>query len=116
MTRDIGEWLGELGLGKYVEIFAENEIGFSALPHLREDDLKQLGLPMGPRKILLAAIAELDSVKATQPEIVGCDAAAEIRAVTVCALCENRDLSPPLARLRVVGDGEVTCDDVVARA
>ena len=39
MARDIGEWLGELGLGKYVEAFAENEIGVGALPHLREDDL-----------------------------------------------------------------------------
>ncbi len=68
MARDIGEWLGELGLGKYVEIFAENEIGFGALPHLREDDLRELGLPMGPRKMLLAAIADLDSVEATQSD------------------------------------------------
>jgi hypothetical protein len=40
MARDIGEWLGELGLGKYVEVFVENEIGIGALPHLREDDLR----------------------------------------------------------------------------
>ncbi|MFQ5931961.1 MAG: adenylate/guanylate cyclase domain-containing protein [Nitrospiraceae bacterium] len=60
-------------LGKYVKVFAENEIGFGALPHLREDDLKELGLPMGPRKVLLAAIAELEAVEATQSDVAPTD-------------------------------------------
>ena len=55
MTRDIGEWLEGLGLEKYVEIFIENEIGFDALAHLSEDDLKQLGLRMGPRKSMIGS-------------------------------------------------------------
>lgn len=59
MARDIREWLENLGLGKYVEAFAENEIDFDVLPHLGEADLKELGLPLGPRKKLLATIAEL---------------------------------------------------------
>ncbi len=59
MTGDTQRWLDDLGLAKYGEVFAENEIDFGVLTHLDEDDLKDLGLPMGPRKKLLAAIAEL---------------------------------------------------------
>ncbi len=59
MADDIRCWLEGLGLGKYAEVFTENEITFHALPHLTDDDLKELGLPMGPRKIVAAAIASL---------------------------------------------------------
>ena len=59
MADDITSWLEELGLGKYASIFAENEITVDALPHLTESDLKELGLPMGPRKIIATAIADL---------------------------------------------------------
>jgi class 3 adenylate cyclase/tetratricopeptide (TPR) repeat protein len=59
MADKIASWLAELGLGKYVGLFAENEITFDALPHLTESDLRELGLPMGPRKILASGIAEL---------------------------------------------------------
>src|SRR5687767_6198022 len=58
---DIAEWLSSLGLSKYALIFAENEISPEALPHLTDADLKELGLPMGPRKLMLAAIANLDN-------------------------------------------------------
>ena len=60
MARDVGEWLEGLGLGKYADVFAENEVDLSALPHLDADDHKELRLPLGPRKTLLAAIASLD--------------------------------------------------------
>jgi class 3 adenylate cyclase/predicted ATPase len=56
---DIASWLTRLGLDKYVSVFTENEIDLNALRHLSEDDLKELGLPVGPRRKVLAAIAEL---------------------------------------------------------
>jgi len=56
---DIARWLSSLGLGRYTATFAENEITPEALSYLSDADLKELGLPMGPRKLLLAAIAEL---------------------------------------------------------
>lgn len=52
---DIGRWLEGLGLGKYAAAFAEAEIDLAALPHLTENDLKELGLPIGPRRKILAA-------------------------------------------------------------
>jgi class 3 adenylate cyclase len=101
MTRDIGEWLEGFGLEKYVEIFIENEIGFDALAHLSEDDLKQLGLRMGPRKLLLAAIAELEATKPAPPDISAPEASrpeAERRRLTVmfCDLMGSTELSQKL--------------------
>ena len=59
MASDIDQWVEELGLGKYARVFAENEIGLPALPHITEDDLKEMGVALGPRRQLLAAIGEL---------------------------------------------------------
>jgi class 3 adenylate cyclase len=56
---DIAGWLTSLGLGKYAASFAKNEITPDVLPHLTDADLKALGLPMGPRKLVLAAITQL---------------------------------------------------------
>ncbi len=42
MARDISKWLEDMGLGKYAEVFAENEIDLAALPHVTEDDLKEV--------------------------------------------------------------------------
>ena len=59
MARDIGEWLDGLGLGRYAEAFSDNEIDLQALPHITEEDLKEIGVALGARRKLLAAIAEL---------------------------------------------------------
>lgn len=59
MADDIAQWLEGLGLGQYGSAFAENDIDFFVLPHLSDDDLRQLGLSLGHRRRLQAAI-ELD--------------------------------------------------------
>ncbi|MDP9812700.1 class 3 adenylate cyclase/tetratricopeptide (TPR) repeat protein [Rhizobium tibeticum] len=56
---DIASWLSRLGLAKYTEAFTANEVDFDALRHLSDEDLKDLGLPVGPRRKILAAIATL---------------------------------------------------------
>jgi len=66
MTIEIDEWLEDLDLGKYIQVFAENEIDFAATLHLSDADLKELGLPMGPRRKVLAAITELSNQKTIQ--------------------------------------------------
>jgi hypothetical protein len=63
VAADIREWLEGLGLGKYTEAFAENEIDLDAARDLTENDLKELGIAMGPRKKLLRAIAGLCQTK-----------------------------------------------------
>ncbi|MGX1262159.1 AAA family ATPase [Sinorhizobium fredii] len=59
---DIAAWLARLGLDKYTEAFTANEVDFNALRHLSEEDLSALGLPLGPRRKVLAAIAALDTM------------------------------------------------------
>ncbi len=64
---DIASWLSRLGLDKYIEQFIANEIDRDALRHLSDNDLKELGLPIGPRRKILAAIAA--QVEETDREI-----------------------------------------------
>ncbi len=88
MAEDVAAWLQGLGLGKYAEVFADNEIGFAALPHLSEDDLKELGLPMGPRKVVLDALSRLSpsehaTLGTVPPARAAAPADAERRQLTV---------------------------------
>ena len=53
---DVGEWLRNLGLGKYEPEFIENAIDLDVLPELTEDDLEKLGMPLGDRKRFIRAI------------------------------------------------------------
>ena len=61
MSEAIAQFLQTIGLSKYMDVFAENEIDLEAAAYLSEDDLKELGLPMGPRRKLAAAIARLEN-------------------------------------------------------
>ena len=64
--QQIADWLQKLGLGQYAQRFAENEIDVSVLPHLTDQDLKDIGVPLGPRRKILAAItAETGTTNAT---------------------------------------------------
>jgi len=57
---EIAFWLQKLGLGQYVQGFAENDIDFRVLPDLTDQDLKDLGVAsLGHRRLLLRAITEL---------------------------------------------------------
>jgi class 3 adenylate cyclase len=68
---DIASWLSRLGLDKYIEIFIANEIDRDALQHLSDDDLKELGLPLGPRRKILAAIAPEADDTYRRPAVLG---------------------------------------------
>ena len=54
----IAEWLEKLGLGQYAKVFADNDIDVSVLPHLTDQDLKDLGISLGHRRKIFAAINE----------------------------------------------------------
>jgi class 3 adenylate cyclase len=56
---DVAAWLRGLGLERYEPVFRKNEIDWEVVPELTEGDLEKLGLPLGPRKKLLKAIAGL---------------------------------------------------------
>ena len=73
----IEDWLNGLGLGKYSKVFAENDVDLRALPHLNGADLHELGVSLGHRKVMLAAIADLrhteiaETEAETKPERLG---------------------------------------------
>lgn len=56
---DLACWLHSLGLGMHAPNFAKNDITFAALSCLSDADLKELGLSLGHRRILMAAVNEL---------------------------------------------------------
>ncbi len=62
--QEIADWLTRLGLPEYAGAFAENGIDVSVLPHLTDQDLKDIGVLLGHRRKILAAITE---IKGTAP-------------------------------------------------
>jgi class 3 adenylate cyclase/predicted ATPase len=82
----IGEWLEKLGLSEYAERFAENNVDISVLAHLSDQDFKELGVSLGHRRKMLAAIrASANTIGARQEPATSEPAreGAERRQVTV---------------------------------
>ena len=50
-------WLREQGLERYESAFRDNDIDFRVVGQLTEQDLKELGLTLGHRKLFLTAVA-----------------------------------------------------------
>ena len=65
--QQIADWLEKLGMSEYAQRFAENGIGFTALRHLTDQDLKDIGVLLGHRRIMLAAIQELGALPERNP-------------------------------------------------
>jgi class 3 adenylate cyclase len=55
-------------MSEYVERFAENGIDVSVLPQLADQDLKDIGVLLGHRRKMLAAIGELAGAALAKPE------------------------------------------------
>lgn len=59
MNAELNEWLADLGLQQYAEIFeSEDIIDLCSLRELSESDLKELGVSMGHRKKILHALEQ----------------------------------------------------------
>src|ERR1700733_11872096 len=104
-------WLCSLGLGRYEEKFRENKIDFDVLADLTDGDLQELGVPLGDRRRLLRAIADLGAQQSLTTQIRRTRAApapaqsfaqldsAERRPITVmfCDLVGSTELAAALA-------------------
>jgi class 3 adenylate cyclase/predicted ATPase len=124
----IAEWLGSLGLSEHERLFAENDIDLSVLPHLTDQDLKDLGLSLGHRRKMLAAVPHLAGAAASPPTPQPTTAAepkpqdtAERRQLTVmfCDLVGSTALSARLdpEDLRsIIGTYHRCCADLIGKA
>lgn len=52
----VDDFLLSLGLEKYLITFQAEEVDMAALKHMTDEDLKVMGIPMGPRKKILLAL------------------------------------------------------------
>jgi class 3 adenylate cyclase len=93
-TLPITEWLAKIGLERYAPAFVDNDIDVSVLRHLTDTDLEKIGVSLGHRRKILAAIGELSKTLAAPaaalapsieaPAITSApEASAERRQVTV---------------------------------
>ena len=67
--QQIADWLQNLDLGQYAQLFAENDINFAILADLTDQDLKEIGVAsLGHRRQLLRAITELKGGETGTPK------------------------------------------------
>lgn len=124
----IHSWLKRIGLERYAETFAAEDIDIDVLPELTEADLVELGVSFGDRKKLLRAIAALGGAgteAAPRPrpaalDEAGDDQGAEQRHLTVmfCDLVGSTALSSryePEDLRTIVRAYQDACAAVVAR-
>ncbi len=100
VSDDVEQWLKGLRLDQYAETFKSNDIDLRALIYLSDKDLRELGVSLGHRRILLAAIAKLGANETPQPEEppgseLPLESEAERRQLTVmfCDLIGSTELS-----------------------
>jgi class 3 adenylate cyclase len=67
--QQIADWLEKLGLSKYAQRFADNDIDFTILGDLTDQDLEKIGIASLSRK-LLRAIADLETIEKNAPVVV----------------------------------------------
>jgi hypothetical protein len=57
--KSVADWLASLQLAELTSLFAAEQVTWDVLPTLTSDDLRDLGVKLGPRKKLLAAIGAM---------------------------------------------------------
>ena len=59
----VAEWLKSHGFERFTQLFEQNEVDLTTLRVLTESDLKELGVPFGPRKRILSLLSEERAVE-----------------------------------------------------
>jgi hypothetical protein len=106
--REIAEWLAKIGLQRYTPAFIDNDIDVEMLRYLTDADLEKIGVSLGHRRKLLAAIAERGGSAATRAQ-----PPRELRELNEQEAAERREptpthaaiaLPPPFASAEAAGD------------
>ena len=68
--KGIADWLASIGLSEYAQRFVENDIDFTLLPDLTDQDLEKIGIAsLGHRRKLLRAITNLETIEKSAPAV-----------------------------------------------
>ena len=101
--RDVRQWLSQYGLAQLAEVFEREQIDLDAARTLTDVDIKELGLPLGVRSKLRAAIQALQNTALATESLVKPEAeckaqSAERRQLTIlfCDLVGSTALSQRL--------------------
>ncbi len=93
------EWLQSIGLEQYSETFHENSIDLDVVGSLDDNDLRELGVKLGDRKRILAAVKALELADTSIRSLpTPSTSEAERRQLTVmfCDLVGSTELSQKL--------------------
>ena len=118
---ELRQWLSSLGLGRYATAFEAEQFDLESIRYLDDQALETLGVPMGPRLKLLAAVEQLRRERPGPSEDRGpTERQAERRQLTVmfCDLVGSTALSEQLdpEELReLMAAYQRECGDVVER-
>jgi len=123
---EVRDWLNGLGLVEYADAFERERIDLAAVRTLSDADLRELGLPMGPRSKLKAAVAALKaaetppSARTASSPLEGGRPDAERRQLTVmfCDLVGSTALShslDPEPLRELLRSYQQTCGRVIER-
>jgi class 3 adenylate cyclase/tetratricopeptide (TPR) repeat protein len=95
---NVADWLRSIGLPQYVSLFEQQRIELDVLPQLADEDLKELGIPLGDRKRLRAAISGLADGASAKAPAGDATPGAERRQITVvfCDLIGSTELASSL--------------------
>src|SRR5262245_20520025 len=100
--QQIADWLEKLGLPEYARRFADNDIDFTILGDLTDQDLEKIGVTsLGHRRKLLRAIASLNTGR-TAP--AGASASGEAGMTPATAPTVARPVLSPFAASNIAGE------------
>ena len=82
----------------YAELFEQQKIDLDIVPQLTDEDLKEIGIPLGDRKRLLTAISDFADTDSADSQTTRAGAVAERRQITVvfCDLIGSTELASRL--------------------
>ena len=101
MTTKLKSWLEALGLEKYGDVFADNDIDFEILPCLTEEHLEKLGVSIGNRIRILKAIGTLEPGSIEPPTAIPSNQPSANVSIT-----EPVDITPAAPELAPANDAE----------
>ena len=121
----LSTWLQDSGLAQYLPLFEQHSIDLRSLPLLTDVDLAELGVPLGHRRLLLKAVAELggaappaESLSAAQGDRTPRDAGRRQLTVLFCDLVGSTALAQrldPEALRDLMRDYQQACGAVIER-